>query len=174
MCTQQNQKWYSSHNKWYFSHLARGIRTTCCDRTRSGSPRCLRSARPRRLPTRRREVARRKMAVLGAARARSPSTGRASTTRSSRPRSSCRWPTCSVRALPTSPPRRLRSTRAGAAHNDEDIAAHGDAHAACRDAMGLTLGNYRPRPRVVPAAAAAAPTTPAPANQFDLDESDSD
>ena len=66
---------------------------------------------------------------------------------------------------------------AGAAHDDEDMAAHSDAHAAFRDAMGLTPGDYRPRPRVIPAAAAAAaaaPATPAPANQFDLDESDSD
>ena len=63
---------------------------------------------------------------------------------------------------------------ADAVHNDEDMAAHGDAHAAFRDAMGLTPGDYRPRPRVIPAAAAAAPATPAPANQFDLDESDSD
>ena len=62
----------------------------------------------------------------------------------------------------------------GATHDDEDMAAHGDAHAAFRDAMGLGPGDYRPRPRVVPAAAAAPPAAAAPANPFNLDDKDSD
>ena len=49
---------------------------------------------------------------------------------------------------------------AGAAHDDEDMAAHGDAHAAFRDAMGLTPGDYRPRPRVIPPAPSPAAATP--------------
>ena len=41
--------------------------------------------------------------------------------------------------------------------DDEDMAAHGDECAAFRTAMGHEPGDYRPRPRVIPAAVAASP-----------------
>ena len=52
--------------------------------------------------------------------------------------------------------------------NDDEMAAHGDEHAAFRTAMGLGPEEYRPRPRVIPAASPAA-TVPTPANPFELD-----
>ena len=72
-------------------------------------------------------------------------------------------------AAPSSKP----SGKAGtsAACDDEDMAAHGDAHAAFREAMGLGPDDYRPRPRVVP------PVPPAPgpvANPFADVDMDSD
>jgi hypothetical protein len=40
--------------------------------------------------------------------------------------------------------------------NDEDMAAHGEEHAAFRAHMGRAPGDYRPAPRIIPAAAPAA------------------
>ena len=63
-------------------------------------------------------------------------------------------------------------------YNDEDMAAHGDEHAAFRSRMGWAPGEYRPAPRVIPAAptpapaAAATPTERSAANPFDIDDSD--
>jgi len=42
------------------------------------------------------------------------------------------------------------------AADDEDMAAHGEEHAAYRTRMGWAPGEYRPAPRVIPAAAPAA------------------
>jgi hypothetical protein len=75
---------------------------------------------------------------------------------------------------------RAGSSRAGSsrcAHNDEDMAAHGDEHAAFRTHMGWAPGEYRPAPRVIPAprappAAAAATPARAAAHPFDIDDSD--
>jgi hypothetical protein len=49
-------------------------------------------------------------------------------------------------------------------HNDEDMAAHGDEHAAFRYAMGWGPDDYRPAPRVIPAAPTPAPAAAAPAS----------
>ena len=59
------------------------------------------------------------------------------------------------------------------ARDDEDMAAHGDVHAAFRAAMGHEPGDYRPRPRVIPAAGAASPAagpTASPAVDASSDE----
>ena len=80
----------------------------------------------------------------------------------------CKWQRRTV--TPSPPPhggffRQSRRERTGADevpaagtdYDSEDMAAHGDSHAAFRTAMGLTPGSYRPRPRVIPAAQPSPP-----------------